>query len=603
MGIKVTDKRRILGRDARETNPQDGRLRTAYEIGATALEHAEMLEVYEKRIGGASAKLLEKYGEDTKLGPAIRRVDAALKTFLPVEKVDLQPVAWGEVQLPMKAMLSRHTDLVGGAFKGGIRMTPEVNVTTLKTLSSDMTRKLALHGLPMNGGKACVIGDSRKIQGELRVQEFTQFTQCMFPFLGPLAYVPAGDIGTDTPDMEIIRDAYADGLRVLATGALSKQNASVGPHGFDPKQAKAYFSSNVIGVEPADDFLERIRDDVGYAREIANPVVTAKPQDKGGHEIRRGATSRGARVALEEAVIYKALRGEWKSSQAPNHIDESVRSFFRDDGSLSDGGQEVLTKFKVDACTNDEKVLVAGIVYSLCKGKSAVIQGYGKVGRPLHAEFDRLGFKVTAVSDITGIIHNDVGFSPQELGAHVLTTGGVADFPADDKQFKGADLNEVLEVECDVLAPAATGGVIHVNNAGDIKTGIVLEAANDPTTAEGDDILDERGVMRVPDIMANSGGVWASYFEWALNLSENIEGYGDYIAPIMDIHRRIHPEQAEAGIKDLTQDELVRIHEQGMRDIFRSVEDMTEEFHVPMRQASCMRTILNLAEKVSEQEP
>lgn len=590
---------RHIAEGVQHTRDPNAPTRTSLELVRDALEYQNMLSVYEGRINGAADKLMEKYGSDENLGPAIRKVAETLDTFIPTEIKTIESVAWGDVPLKMTAMLSRHTSLLGGIFKGGIRMASDVNVTTLETLSSDMTRKLALLGVPMNGGKACIVGDSRGIQGELRKQNFTQFTEQLFPYMGPLAYVPAGDIGTDTPDMEIIRDAYASGLQTLARGAMAGENASVGPYEFTPEQTRSYFETNVIGVAPADEFLQRIRDDEEYARQIANPIVTAKPEDKGGNAVRRGATSRGARVALEEAVITKALKDEWNSSLSPDQMDNQVASFFLADGGLSADGKDFLTRFKENRLEAGEKEKAQAVIYALCKNKTAVIQGYGKVGRPLHAELDKLGIRVIAAADVDGIVHNADGLSPSELGAHALTTGSVVGFEGDSQDYAEKTPEEVLEIECNILVPAATGGVIKEKNAGKINTEIVLEAANDPTTEEADVKLDERGILRVPDIVANTGGVWASYFEWALGLSPDMPKYAEYVEPVMSVYRGLHPDEAGKTLPELTPDELVEVHEQGMRNIYRSVEAMTREFNVPFRQASCMRTILNLAEHVA----
>lgn len=590
---------RHIGEGVQHTRDPNAPTRTSFELVRDALEYQNMLSVYEGRINGAADKLMEKYGSDENLGPAIKKVAETLDTFIPTEIKTIETVAWGDVPLKMSAMLSRHTSILGGIFKGGIRMASDVNVTTLETLSSDMTRKLALLGVPMNGGKACVVADSRGIQGELRTQSFTQFTEQMFLYMGPLAYVPAGDIGTDTPDMEIIRDAYANGLQRLAAGALGGENATVGPYELTPEQSRIYFETNVIGVNPTDEFLQRIVDDDEYARQIANPVVTAKPEDKGGNAIRRGATSRGARIALEEAVITKALKDEWKSSLTPDQMDEQVAGFFLADGGLSADGKYFLTRFKENRVEAGEKSLAGDVIYALCKGKRAVIQGYGKVGRPLHGEFDKLGITVIAAADVDGIVHNTGGLSPSELGAHALTTGSVVGFAGDSQDYAEKPPEEVLEIECDILVPAATGGVIKGKNAEKINTEIVLEAANDPTTAEADVKLDERGIVRVPDIVANTGGVWASYFEWALGLSPDMPKYGEYVEPVMSVYRDLHPDQAGKTLPELTPEEFIEVHEQGMRDVYRGVQDMADEFNVPLRQASCMRTILNLAERVA----
>ncbi|MFH1787763.1 MAG: Glu/Leu/Phe/Val dehydrogenase dimerization domain-containing protein, partial [Candidatus Altiarchaeota archaeon] len=597
-----TDRRSIAEgvRATSDPNP-NAPYRTSYELVRDAHNYQDMRQTYAERIEGASDKLLERYGSDTRLGPAIRRVAETLATFLPTEKRTLEAVAWGEVPVGMTAMLSRHTNLLGGIFKGGIRMASDVDVTTLETLSSDMTRKLALLGVPMNGGKACIVADSRGIQGELRKQNFTGFTEQFFPYMGPLAYVPAGDIGTDTPDMEVIRDAYAANLQRLAGGILTGEETSIGPYTYGPQQGRDYFKTNVLGDAPAEDFLRRTAMDDQYAKFVANPVVTAKPEDSGGNAVRRGATSRGARVALEEAVITKALKDEWKSSVAPDQLDEQVATFFLADGALSGEGKEFLTAFKEGRLGVDENHKVREVVHALCRGKTAVIQGYGKVGRPLHAELDRLGIRVIAAADVDGIVHNEGGLSPSELGAHALTSGSVAGFGGDSQQYAEKPTSEVLEIKCDILVPAAKGGVINFRNAGKINAGIVLEAANDPTTAEADEKLDERGILRVPDIVANTGGVWASYFEWALGLPPEMPRYQEFTEPVMRIHRRLHQAQDGKKLQELTHEELIEVHEQGMRDVYRSVEVMVGDFNVPFRQASCMRTILNLAEKVAGQ--
>ncbi|GKV20249.1 hypothetical protein SLEP1_g30405 [Rubroshorea leprosula] len=140
-------------------------------------------------------------------------------------------------------------------------------------------------------------------------------------------------------------------------------------------------------------------------------------------------------------------------------------------------------------------------------GQRFVIQGFGNVGSWAAKLIHESGGKIVAVSDITGAIKNNKGIDIPSLLNHAKEHKGV-------KGFHGAE-------DCDILIPAALGGVINRENANDIKAKFIVEAANHPTDPEADEILTKNGVVILPDIHANSGGVTVSYFEWV----QNIQGF------------------------------------------------------------------------------
>ncbi|MFP5375499.1 MAG: Glu/Leu/Phe/Val family dehydrogenase [Acidimicrobiia bacterium] len=144
-------------------------------------------------------------------------------------------------------------------------------------------------------------------------------------------------------------------------------------------------------------------------------------------------------------------------------------------------------------------------------GSRAVIQGFGKVGGPLAFLLASAGMRVVAVSDLGGAVRNPGGLDPSALSDHVAGTGSVAGFDGGDP----LDPAELWAVPCELLVPAALSGAIDAEVAGRLATKVVVEAANGPTTPEADEVLDRRGIVVVPDIVANAGGVTASYFEWA----------------------------------------------------------------------------------------
>ncbi len=147
------------------------------------------------------------------------------------------------------------------------------------------------------------------------------------------------------------------------------------------------------------------------------------------------------------------------------------------------------------------------------EGASVVIQGFGNVGFWAAALASEAGAKVCAVSDVAGGIYNGNGLDVDAVFKHSQNEGGAQSYPDGD----AVSNEELLEIECDILIPAAIQGVIHTGNAGEIKTKLMVEAANGPTTPAADKILCERGVPVVPDILANAGGVTVSYFEWVQN--------------------------------------------------------------------------------------
>ncbi len=190
----------------------------------------------------------------------------------------------------------------------------------------------------------------------------------------------------------------------------------------------------------------------------ATGVVTGKPLSLGGSLGRRDATGRGVFVAAAEAAKLRNI----------------------------------------------------ALTSSRC-----VIQGYGNVGNAAARMFHQHGCKIVAVQDASGAILNRRGLDPDKLGGHVGASGGVAGFP----DAEPLSATEFWSTETDFLIPAALEGQITRMNAPAIRAKIVVEGANGPTTPEADDILNANGVLVVPDVLANAGGVTVSYFEWVQDFS------------------------------------------------------------------------------------
>jgi glutamate dehydrogenase (NAD(P)+) len=145
-----------------------------------------------------------------------------------------------------------------------------------------------------------------------------------------------------------------------------------------------------------------------------------------------------------------------------------------------------------------------------------VVQGFGNVGSWAARIINQLGAKVIAVSDAAGAVHSEAGLDPHVLQDYVAEGGKLAEFDGEGAEPISAE--ELLALECEVLIPAALGGMIHRDNADDIRAQLIVEGANSPTTPTADEILASNGVTIIPDVMANAGGVVVSYFEWVQNL-------------------------------------------------------------------------------------
>jgi len=148
------------------------------------------------------------------------------------------------------------------------------------------------------------------------------------------------------------------------------------------------------------------------------------------------------------------------------------------------------------------------------KNAGVAIQGYGNVGAYAAEILYDWGAKIIAVSDSKGGILSQDGLNPYKVGEHKKKTGSVVGFNSTRKITN----EELLELECDFLIPAALEGQIHKGNADNIRAKVIVEGANGPVTPEADKALDQKGVKVVPDILANAGGVTVSYLEWVQNL-------------------------------------------------------------------------------------
>ena len=150
------------------------------------------------------------------------------------------------------------------------------------------------------------------------------------------------------------------------------------------------------------------------------------------------------------------------------------------------------------------------------QGQRVVIQGFGNVGYWAARLISDGGFLIIGISGVDGGVYNPEGLDVDSLAEHQRVTGGVSAFA----NAQTITNQELLELECDILIPAAIDNVITEDNASFIKAPLILEAANHPITPAADHILTERGIIVLPDVLVNAGGVIVSYFEWTQNLQQ-----------------------------------------------------------------------------------
>ena len=339
--------------------------------------------------------------------------------------------------------------LTMGPTKGGIRYAPTVNLGEVAALAMNMTWKCALVGLPYGGAKGGVRVAPETLSRPEMQRLTRRYTTEILTFIGPQSDIPAPDLGTDSQVMAWIMDTYSHHVGHGAPG-----------------------------------------------------VVTGKPVELGGTEVRQESTGLGLAYLLPLALEMVDLP---------------------------------------------------------LQGARVAIQGYGQVGRSAARAVAQLGARVVAVSDLSGGAYCPTGIDVEQLEHWVNQNVWVEGFPGGDA-ISGEQL---FEIDCEVLIPAAVQEVIHAGNAHHITASVVLEGANTPTTIEGDRILRDRGLLVVPDILANAGGVTVSYFEW-------LQGLQYYI-----------------WTNEETRDRLRKI----MTTAFKEVQQLAEEENVDLRTAALIKAV------------
>lgn len=338
-----------------------------------------------------------------------------------------------------------------GPYKGGIRFHPNVNLDEVQALATLMSIKCAVAGLPYGGGKGGVVVDPKKLsEGELEKLS-RGYAAKLTPFIGPDVDVPAPDVNTNPKIMAWMLDEY----------------------------------EKIVGHKSPATF-------------------TGKPIEAGGSLGRTEATGRGGVIILK-SLISKLVNENFFTSELasrPTSGPLAPRSSSETEGSLRRSLAQTSTGFK-------------NFINSL----TMAIQGFGNVGYYFAKIASDEGFKIVAVSDSRGGVYIKDGLSPEATLKCKKEKGSVSGCyckgsVCDVRYGKPISNEELLELPVDVLVPAALENIINKKNMKKIKAKIIVEMANGPVTEEAYEYLTKKGMIIVPDVLANSGGVTVSYLEW-----------------------------------------------------------------------------------------
>ena len=384
------------------------------------------------------------------------------------EKLNADPAVYEILKNPMKVLevsfpvklddgtiktftgyRSQHNNAVG-PFKGGLRFHPAVTKDEVKALSTWMTFKCSVAGIPYGGGKGGMAIDPKKYSKAELERISRGFAEAISPLIGEKVDIPAPDVNTNGQIMSWMVDSY-----------------------------------------------EKI---VGHS---AKGVFTGKPLEFGGSLARTEATGYGVHLAAKKA----------------------------------------LDKLNIDV-----------------KGATYAVQGFGNVGYYTAYYAYKDGAKIVAFSNTDVAIYNENGIDMEAVIKDYEENGRIVENKGYGKDFTN---EELLELEVDVLAPCALENQITSENADRIKAKVITEGANGPTTPEADEILYKKGIVVIPDILANAGGVVVSYFEWV----QNLQGYY------------------------WSFDEVQEKEDTVLSNAFKDVWSIADEFKVDLRNAAYMSSI------------
>ena len=344
---------------------------------------------------------------------------------------------------------SQHNNAVG-PFKGGLRFHPDVTKDEVKALSTWMTFKCSVAGIPYGGGKGGM-AINPKDYSKAELERISKgFAKAISPIIGEKVDIPAPDVNTNGQIMSWMVDAYEE-----------------------------------------------------VAGKSTKGVFTGKPLEFGGSLARTEATGYGVNLTAKKA----------------------------------------LAKLNIDV-----------------KGATYAVQGFGNVGFYTAYYAHKDGAKIVAFSNSDVAIYNENGIDMETVIKDFEENGRIAANKGYGKDITNAEL---LELEVDVLAPCALENQITSENADRIKAKVVAEGANGPTTPEADEILFKKGIVVIPDILANSGGVVVSYFEWVQNLQS-------YYWPFEEVQQK--------------EDAL-------LSGAFEDVWTLASEYKVDLRNAAYMKSI------------
>ncbi len=278
---------------------------------------------------------------------------------------------------------------------------------------------------------------------------------------------------------------------------------------------------------------------------------------KGGVVVDPASLSRGEleRLTRRYAAELLPIIGPEKDIPAPDvNTDDQVMAWFMDTYSVNKG-------YSVPSVVTGKPVAIGGsqgragatslgVMYCLFMALRerglepsrvrVAIQGFGKVGSGVAMVLHDAGCNVVALSDVQGGVFNERGLNPQAILRHRRMAGSstVATFPGADRISN----DELLALDLDVLIPAALGGVIRSDNVDTVKAEIIVEGANGPTTPAADKVLNDRGCLVVPDVLANAGGVTVSYFEWVQDLQAYFWSEDDVNGRMRSVMERAYAE-------------------------------------------------------------